>query len=88
MRMSERCNDEGEDGEPPHGALLGFLRAGDIDFAGAFRHFGEYRDAFAQNLSKAADDRDRIGYRAALRAIHQFADAEFRDQRGVAWENA
>jgi hypothetical protein len=70
------------------GAVVGFFGAFDINLAGAFRGLGEHGDAFAQNFRKAADDRDRIGLRAALRAKRQFADAELGDQRSVARQNA
>src|SRR3984957_19372292 len=70
------------------GALLRLLGPVDVDFAGALRGFSKHRDALAQNFRKAADDRDRIGLRATLRVIRQLADAEFRDQRSVARQNA
>src|ERR1700684_612376 len=70
------------------GALLRLLGALHVDLARTLRHFGEHGDTFAQDFSEAANDRDRIGLRAALRAIRQLADAEFRDQRRVAGQNA
>src|SRR5580698_3586454 len=75
-------------GEPLFGALLGVLGTFDVDLSRAFRHFREHSDAFTQNFSEAADDRDRIGLRATLRAIRQLTDAEFRDQRCVARQHA
>src|SRR3984885_3100306 len=75
-------------GEPLFGALLGSLGAFDVDLSRAFRHFREHSDAFTQNFREAADDRDRIGLRTALRAIRQLADAQLGDQRSVARQNA
>src|SRR6202041_736524 len=74
--------------EPLFGPLLRFFGALDVDLARALRHFSEHSDAFAQNFSETADDRDWIGLRAALRAIRQLTDAELGDQRCVARQNA
>src|SRR5580658_7962511 len=54
--------------EPLFGPLLRFFGAFDVDLTRALRHFREHSDALAQNFRKAADDRDRIGLRTALRA--------------------